>query len=147
MADPPSGALGLLLFVGSSLFYLLAGILVLLAAALGLEVENHAVYVLWFFGFVVMLAFGVSLRIVSTVTGTAPPSMRAQLAELALLHAGTLLVTVPQLLGHHAPGSGSLVGLVSLAAAVLLHSWLLGSRAKMRDAGQPNMVFRARPRT
>ena len=47
MADPPSGALGLLLFVGSSLFYLLAGILVLLIVLLAM---NGAAIILrnWF---------------------------------------------------------------------------------------------------
>ena len=111
-------------FIATSFFYLLAGLAVFAADILGVFMVSHdAIFVLWLFGFVAMIIFGLSYMFSSGLTRSSAHMKSTVSKEYYLLNAGVILFftgfsgAVTGIAGK----IGAIIGLVSIIIAVSLH--------------------------
>ncbi len=111
-------------FIATSFAYLLAGLIFFLIAMLGLlSIERDAIFVLWLFGFVAMIIFGLSYMFSSGLSRSSALMNSTVKKEYALLNIGVIAFflgfsgTLPVPYGKPV----ALFGLLAIIISVSLH--------------------------
>ena len=117
-----------LMFVGTSMLYLMAGVILIAVALLQLvPLDRDAVFVMELYGFVAMMIFGLTYIFIPGLSHSAFADNKKVKAEFALLNVGIIALTTA-MSGLVAIGISRLIvipGLIALGAAVALHSYNL----------------------
>lgn len=115
----------ILRFMATSFVYLPAGLILLLLAITGtVHVRSDAIFVLWLFGFVAMMIFGLSYMFASGLTRATASMNSTMSAEYALLNAG-IIAFFAGYSGFLFPPVGeyfAAAGLISMLLSVLMHA-------------------------
>ena len=111
-------------FIATSFVYLLAGLVFFLLNMLGvLNIERDAIFVLWLFGFVSMIIFGLSYMFSSGLSRNGALMNRTVTKEFYLLNAGIIafFIGFSKALPMTAGKPVALLGLVMIIISVILH--------------------------
>lgn len=111
-------------FISTSFIYLLAGLVMLEADFLKvLSVQRDSLFILWLFGFVVMIIFGLSYMFASGLTRNSAFMNRTESAEYILLNTGIILFFAgfSGLFPVYIAGPAAILGLIILSVSVLIH--------------------------
>ena len=133
-----------LTFITTSFIYLLSGIIVLMADMLfGLGIRRDAIFIMWLFGFVAMIVFGLSYMFVSGFTRNKAFMNSTMRYEYIFLNIGIIafFAGFSGLIGNSYGISMAGAGLILLMIAIILHilnlafSVFSGNRNNIRDRG------------
>lgn len=111
-------------FIATSFAYLLGGLIFMLLNLVGvLDLKRDAIFILWLFGFVAMIVFGLSYMFSSGLARSSAHINSTVSKEYILLNFGVVAFfigfsgTVPQLAGKPL----AIIGLVTVMISVLFH--------------------------
>lgn len=111
-------------FIATSFLYLMAGLIFLAADIASLiNMERDAIFILWLFGFVVMIIFGLSYMFASGLSRNSAMMNATENKEFILLNAGVIMFFAgfSGMIPAYAGRPVALCGLVLLMVSVALH--------------------------
>jgi hypothetical protein len=105
--------------MGTAFAYLVIGsVLFLVSLSNLLHLDFSYIFILWFFGFVMMMIFGLSYMFAPGLSHAKYADYRVVRAELAILNVGILLFLASEIAGLKA---AALAGAVIIFAGMLVH--------------------------
>ncbi len=121
-------------YMGTAFAYLVIGsVLFLVSLSNLLHLDFSYIFILWFFGFVMMMIFGLSYMFAPGLSHAKYADYRVVRAELAILNVGILLFLASEIAGLKA---AALAGAVIIFAGILVHvynmSYMFSKKGKVQ---------------
>jgi hypothetical protein len=127
-----------LCFIAAAFIYLLAGSIAFLLAYSGLaSIELGTVFIGWFFGFVMMMVFGLSYMFVPGFAHARYASYKMVAIEYAFLNIGIVAFMAFGFANMH---RGALYGAAIVFAGIAMHIYNMAAMLIRRRARKPGMA-------